>query len=444
MRPLCGVLVAVCCLPAAAQESAADPVAVTTAHPRLLLGPQRLRLLRRERERNSMRWEQFAALISGRAPLAERGFALALYYQVSGDAQAGREAVAFALGPDADLRQQALVYDWCQEALGASQRRALAARLEKAIAAPPADAGVAAARSRALAAIALFDDVADVPQRELDRVVHRWWQGSIVPGLASGRTAIARDDAYPLFEFLHAMRDSTILDLRDQAPRYFRNFPLEHMVSYYPAPYQAADGLYYLGVARRHGEPGSEPDLRKAALSRAAELAMVAYDVNSSDSQTLQGWLMQDRFILRSSFGAPYEFLWADPYLPGLSYDHAPLIYHDADSGKLFVRSSWDDSATWFGWFDGAAQLYEDGLRPAGTAPLHIGLAAVCFGNTPVKCAVKVEEHGAVFIVGLAPRRLYQVEVENQKPAEKQSDPGGIMEIAIPQNKPVTIRVKAK
>ncbi len=243
MRPLCGILVAVCCWPAladgpqsagrggVAQEFAADPVTVTTAHPRLLLRPQRLRLLRRERERNSMRWERFAALISGRAPLPERGFALALYYQVSGDAQAGREAVEFALGPDADLRQQALVYDWCQEALGSSQRQALAARLEKAIAAPPADAGVAAARSRALAAIALFDDVADAPQRELDRLVRRWWQGSIVPGLAGGRAAIARDDAYPLFEFLHAMRDSTILDLRDDAPRYFRNFPLAHMVS---------------------------------------------------------------------------------------------------------------------------------------------------------------------------------------------------------------------
>ncbi len=452
MRPLCGILVAVCCWPAladgpqsagrggVAEEFAADPVTVTTAHPRLLLGPQRLRLLRRERERNSMRWERFAALISGRAPLPERGFALALYYQVSGDAQAGREAVEFALGPDADLRQQALVYDWCQEALGSSQRQALAARLEKAIAAPPADAGVAAARSRALAAIALFDDVADAPQRELDRLVRRWWQGSIVPGLAGGRAAIARDDAYPLFEFLHAMRDSTILDLRDDAPRYFRNFPLAHMVSVYPAPYQGADGLYYLGAARRPGEP----DLRQAALSRAAELAMVAYDVNSSASQTLQGWLMQDRFILRSPFGAPYEFLWADPYLPGLSYDHAPLVYHDADSGTLFVRSSWDDSATWFGWFDGAAQLYEDGLRSPGAAPLDIGPAAICFANAPVKCVVKLAEHGTVFVVGLAPRRLYQVEVDNQKPAEKQADPGGILEIEIPKNKLVTVRLKAK
>ncbi len=369
--------------------------------------------------------------------------------------RAGREAVAFALGPNADLRQQALVYDWCQEALGASERQALAARLERAIAAPPADAGMAAARSRALAAIALFDEVQDVPQRELDRLVRRWWEGAIVPGLAAGRATIARDDAYPLFEFLHAIRDSTILDLRAEAPRYFRNFPLEHLVSYYPAPYQGAGGLYFLGAARRPAEPRvpgkpasglpePEPDLRQAALSRAAELAMVAYDVNASASQTLQGWLMQDQLILRSPFGAPYEFLWADPYLPGLSYDHAPLVYHNADSGRLFLRSSWDESATWFGWFDGAPQLYEDGSRSAGPEPLRIGPTAVCFANAPVKCTVRLEDGGVIFIVGLEPRRLYQVEVDTRKAAEKPADPGGILEIEIPKNKLVTVRVKAK
>ena len=34
----------------------------------------------------------------------------------------------------------------------------------------------------------------------------------------------------------------------------------------------------------------------------------------------LQGWLMHDSFMLKSTFGAPYEFLWANPYQPGLSY----------------------------------------------------------------------------------------------------------------------------
>ena len=80
---------------------------------------------------------------------------------------------------------------------------------------------------------------------------------------------------------------------------------------------------------------------------------MVALDVNAAESQVLQGWLMHDHFMLRGTFGAPYEFLWANPYQPGLSYYHVPLIYHNADFGKLFVRSSWDEDAEWFGYFDG-------------------------------------------------------------------------------------------
>ena len=46
--------------------------------PRLLLKPQRLRLLRRERERESPRWQHLNTLISGKAQMPEPGFALAL------------------------------------------------------------------------------------------------------------------------------------------------------------------------------------------------------------------------------------------------------------------------------------------------------------------------------------------------------------------------------
>ena len=74
---------------AALAQTSLDSFQVYTAHPRLFLRPQRLRLLRRERERNSMRWEQFHLLISGGAPMPEPGFANALYYQIAGD-KAGR------------------------------------------------------------------------------------------------------------------------------------------------------------------------------------------------------------------------------------------------------------------------------------------------------------------------------------------------------------------
>jgi hypothetical protein len=444
MRALWTLLAAIACWPAAAQTPADEPVTVSADHPRLFLRPQRLRLLRRERDRSSMRWQQFAALVAGEAPMPERGFALALYYQVSSDAAMGKQAVAWALAPGADLRQMAIVYDWCQDVLTDAQKRDLTTRITKAMAAAASDQSVPTVSSRALAAVALFDDVPQAPQRELERIVRSWWQGNIAPALKAGRNAISRDEAYPLFEMLHAIRDTTIIELREDCRQFFKDFPIEHLMSYYPAVYEGPDTEYYIGAERKVGEP----DLRLAALSRAAELAMVAYDVNGAESQVLQGWLMHDKFILKGTFGAPYEFLWANPYLPGLSYYHVPLVYHNPDSGRLFIRSSWDDSATWFGYFDGVMQLFQDGKAkaldpPAGAAPLSLEQAVVCFAKTGSKFRVKLgEDEDAVFLVGLAPRQAYEVEIDDEEMFEASSDPGGILALEVPKPKEVGIRFR--
>jgi hypothetical protein len=424
-------------------QVADEPVTVSTEHPRLFLRPGRLRLLKRERQRSSPRWQQFEALIAGNAPMPERGFAQALYYQISGDAEAGRQAIAWALGPTSDLRQQALVFDWCQDLLSEAQRRDLTARLEEGIAPTAPDDSIATVRSRVLAAVALFDHVPRTPQRELERVVRNWWEGKLVPALKGGRDVIARDDSYPLLELLHAMRDNTNVELRESFPRFFKDFPIAHLSSHYPAVFPGPDGEYYIGAE----SPPQEPDLRLAALSRASELAMVAYDVNASETQILQGWLMHDRFILRGTFGAPYEFLWANPYQPGLSYYLAPLVYYNPDFGKLFVRSSWDDSARWFGYFDGAMQLFEDGhastVNPqTARAPIALDAAVICLGQNVRKFSVKLDDEDGVFIVGLEPHRTYLVEVDDEEMFESTADPGGIVAVEAPRGKDVGIRIK--
>src|SRR5580700_5064530 len=87
---------------------------VYTDAPRLLLTKQRLRLLQRERDRQSVRWQQFDSLISGGVPMPEPGISRALYYQVTKDPAAGKQAVEWALRPDTgadpqkDLRQLAI------------------------------------------------------------------------------------------------------------------------------------------------------------------------------------------------------------------------------------------------------------------------------------------------------------------------------------------------
>jgi len=420
-----------------------EPVMVATEHPRLFLTPQRLRLLKRERDRSSPRWQQFQTLIVGKAPMPERGFADALYYRVAEDAESGRRAITWALGTNADLRQQALVFDWCQAAMTDAQRRDLAARLQRGITAPPAATEtVAQVRSRALAAVAVFDHVPQAPQRELERIVRTWWGGKIAPALKDGRSVIARDDAYPLWEMLHAIRDSTNIDLREAAPRFFKDFPIEHLMSYYPALYPAPENEYRIGLTRSSGDP----DLQMAALSRAADMAMVALDVNAPESQVLQGWLMHDKFMLKGTFGAPYEFLWANPYQPGLSYYHVPLVYHNPDSGRLFVRSNWDDDAEWFGYFDGTMQMFSQGrlttLNPKlMVAPLSLKEAAIVFGPQARKFKMTLDEEQAVFVMGLEPRRAYDVEIDDEEMFEAQADPGGILALDLPHGKEVGVRI---
>jgi len=420
-----------------------ESLSADAPHPRILLTARRIRLLRRERQRQSMRWNQFHLLMAGKAPMPEPGFAEALYYQVSGDAEAGRRAIAWALGPGTDLRQLALVFDWCQDLLTDEQSRALAAKIVRGIAESPAGSPVAAARSRLLAAVALSGHVAGVPERQLNRLLHTWWQGGIVPALTGGHEAITRDDSYALMEILHVVRDNFNEDLREAAPQFFLDLPMVQLLSYYPATYPAGENEYRIPASP---EVGGEPDLRRAALSRAAELSMVAYDANAAGSQYLQGWLMNDNFLLRSPFGAPYEFLWANPYQPGLSFSQAPLVMHDSLIGRLFVRSSWEESAVWLGSFRGQLQLFHQGAvtavdAHAETEPLDLGSAEILFGARTNRFTVSVAGRKPVFVVGLEPRRNYIIEVDDEEMVEEQADPGGILALDLPHGREVGVRL---
>src|SRR5438105_1292334 len=110
-------------------QSQEESLTLYTEHPRLFLGQHRLKLLQKEKERRSLRWQQFELLMAGHAPMPEPGFASALYYRVAQDKASGHAAVAWALGPGSDLRQLAMVFDWCQELLSPAQSRALSAKL---------------------------------------------------------------------------------------------------------------------------------------------------------------------------------------------------------------------------------------------------------------------------------------------------------------------------
>ncbi len=354
-------------LAALAARSEDEEFRVYTEHPRLVLTAQRLRLLKRERERQSPRWRQFELLVKGSANLPEPGFALALYYAVAGDGAAGKRAVEWALGPGNELRQLALVYDWCQPLLSPKESMALAAKIRELIRKPASD-GVSVQRDKILAWIAIAadaehaDDAKHSEEAPLRELVRRWWRSAYAPALEGGSSTLLLPDVYPLLEILHAVRDNLMIDLREAAPDYFAHLPKYLVAGNYPAPYRAPENEFRIPMFFGDIDSSSaQPDLNRAAVARAAGLSMVAYDNNGLDNQFLQGWLIQDRFSMMTPFGAPYEFLWANPYQPGLSYFQLPLVFHDQDSGALFVRSSWEEDADWFGLYGGHAELFHEG-----------------------------------------------------------------------------------
>ncbi len=428
------------CLNLVAQD---DEFRVYTEHPRLILTAQRLRLLKRERERESQRWRQFDLLVKGSANLPEPGFAQALYYAISGDNAAGKRAVDWALGAGQDLRQLAIVYDWCQPILGPQQSAQLAAKIHQLMRKSSPDT-LSARRDRVLALIATADDPKHPEEAPLAELVQKWWRAEFAPSLSDGRSVPALSDLYSLLEVLHAVRDNLKIDLREDAFEYFEHLPIYMIAANYPAPYRAPENEFRIPVYQGN----AQPDLTVAALARAAGLSMVAYDNNALDNQFLQGWLIQDRFLMMTLFGAPYEFLWANPYQPGLSYYQLPLVFHDAHSGALFVRSGWDEDADWFGLYGGEAELFHDGRvtvvnqGASGSStpqPLHLGDASVVFGRAPFRFSM--DDGGTLLMIGLKPRQKYLVETDDEEMREVSTDGAGSFVLQYPASRAAGIRV---
>ena len=407
--------------------------------PRLLLTPQRLKLLERERQRESIRWEQFELLMRGKAAMPEPGFAHALYYRIAKDESSGRQAIQWAMS-GAEIRQTALVYDWCQEAMSAAQKAAIGQKLEAA--ARRSGTTPAAVRDRVFAAIAIADRLEDHGEAQLRDVIQNWFRGGIVTRLNQGSDPIPREQVYALVELLHVIRDNLNIDLRENARAYFAELPLYHLASHYPASYPAPENEYRIPAFVQDRRRGGEPDLAKAAMSRAAGLALVALDTNAVESQFLQGYLIQDRFLMRGALGVPYEFLWANPYQPGLTYSHVPLTLYDRRTGRLFARTGWEDDATWLGLFDGQLQLFEDGEIKSvrvGDKPLRFGPNTILPGKTPGRMTIDNEN---TLLLGFPPGAVFHVEMEDQEMREMRADPSGTLLLRAPKETKIDVRFR--
>jgi hypothetical protein len=430
--------------PATGPNSGPEDFKVYSDHPRLLVPARRLRLLRREKERDSIRWQQFRVVMSSTGDQPEPGFAYGLYYLASQDTSVGQSAVLWALSAKGtDLRQLALVYDWCFDLLNDSDKKKLADKMIRAIEQEEKKDSVTAARNRVLAAVALAGHVPDVPEKTLRAFWNDWWMAKVVPAIRKSRLSFSLADSYPLLEAMHVIRDNFNFDMRDNALAFFRDFPIHRVLSYYPAVFPAAENFY-----RIPQYPGTgEPDLAQAIVSRAADLAVVAFDANAQEHQFVQGWLIQDRFVMRGPAGIPYEFLWANPYQPGLSYHHLPQFYHDPNAGLLYLRSNWEEDAIWLSYSGGEIELFMDGRR-SGLKPvalkeaLPIGEHLVMLGDKEMQFTLNLPTPTRYFLLGLKPRTWYELEVDDEELRDEQTDAGGVLVLNFPASAGIGVRLR--
>jgi hypothetical protein len=409
---------------------------VYTDAPRILLRPQRVQSLAREKDRQSVRWQRVADITNTPEP----GFLNAFVWAISKQPPFARRAIEWAAGTASDARQTAIVLDWCGSEMTASERHAIVDRL-RGDSAKAAGSSISEARDRAFAAVALASDDPAGSEQALADLITNWWRKRAAPALESGTIALSPRDEFALYELLHVIRDNLNIDLREDAREWFRGLPEWHILSHYPAPYPAPENNYYIPAY-----PGTAPpDLNAAVLSRIAGLSMVAYDRNAQESQFLQGWLMQDSFALKTAAGAPYEFLWANPYLPGLSYHHMPASFHDAASGRIALRSTWNDDAQWLGRPGGELQLFSDGrttvLNPAVRRPaLNIGPFRVFFGDLPSPLSLAADEVKAVVIVGASPGLSYSVQGAKEHSYRAAADRAGNLFLEIAPGSPTVVK----
>jgi hypothetical protein len=403
---------------------------IYTEHPRIWLTAQRLRLLRRERERTSQRWQQLDALVGGKARMAEPGFASALYFQVSQNEAFARQAVAWAQTPQADTRQVALVYDWCQEALRPAEKAALEGKLNSALLGAKAPADFSALRTTALAAVVLG-------KHETLQALEGQWK-KMIGALAADTRMLNGQELLAVLELLHAIQDNTNNDWREDESQFFANLARVQLLSYFPAPFPAAENEFRIQAYLAN----TDPDVRQAALARAAELALVAFDRNATDHQFLQGWLNQDRFLMLGPLGVTYEFLWANPYQPGLTYQNLPLHYYDPKTARLFVRSDWEEDAGWFGLVDRKPLFFREGKRQTGMPPdLVLGEVHLMRGSAPIKFDIKKEEPSMLFLLGMKPDKPYVLEVDYEEMDEVRTDPAGTLALNLKRPRNVGARL---
>ena len=427
-------------------------------HPRLFLEPTRLARLRKDVDRQSLRWLALSDLVDSETGFPEQPLVDALRYQVEGAEDAAARAVEWSLQLAADgirtaaeLRQAALVYDWCRSRFDGDSLEVAQGAIATAVDAvlPQAALDVGLVRAAILASIAVAGDWEE-SESALEKLLRTHWDLEVRPALESGALT---DDGVALIAVLEAtlaVRHNLEIDLLRPATEALAALVRTRLLSYYPLDVETAEG-----TARRPSRFGADDELAKvqAPLYRIADMLLVAYESNLREFQFLQGWIRDDNYQLRSPMSAPYEFLWVNPYLPGLTPQSAPMLAYDPVRGRLYGRLGWERPATWIGFADGRLELLDGNNlsvsdRFAGLSAMYFRDAVVVPLEPPAKVVLRWQpshatppENARIFLVGLRAFETYALKVGGRDARLVGAGAGGVVVLRSDPNSPKRDRI---
>ena len=272
--------------------------------PQVLLTAQRARRLKRDRDRQTTRWQALESRVQTAPDSPQRGFELALYYAATQDEARGKEAIAWALAHPCDRRQVSLVLDWCSLLVRQEDRD----KLKDASCSPNTVRDAKAFRDDAFSKLVNGESIAPLIEES---------KKTLIPWLTSGGFEDAAE-LYAACEFFSVARTAAQTDLREEDREFFSQLPAELLLGMKPGQLERPDPQVHL-----------------------AALALIGLDPNLASSQYLQGWAISGRQTIREGPGVAYEMLWADPYLPGVGYQNLDPWVYDTH-GRLFARSNWE------------------------------------------------------------------------------------------------------
>jgi hypothetical protein len=236
---------------------------------------------------------------------------------VSKSQQLADQALDWARRHPQETRQVALIVDWCGGKLTPAQRDEIL---------NPAWRAYEKRTPGEMDPIRFRDGfLLRVVREEEFPEAGRWWAG-VLPHLKSHDRSWLTDPAqlYALCEILEAVHQNSRVDLRTDDQTLFEQLPMEYLLSLHPQEVETPSWT-----------------------ARAAALALIGIDPNLAGAQFLQGWVLEDPQVMRSGPGVAYEFLWANPYLPGISYYNLEPWLYDQDASLLYARTSWEPDACW-------------------------------------------------------------------------------------------------